>query len=421
MLGFIIAALKIIFLLGFLVLIHELGHYVAARICKVKVNEFAIGWGPTIWKKTKNDTKYAIRLFPIGGFVNMEGEERRSEEEGSFSKASVPKRMLIIVAGAVVNILFALIVYFILSATNTNNTSLTISFPLQGSQAESSGLLPEDTIKEINNKKVYIKSDMDRILSKLNGEEIEVKVKRNNELLNFKFMPVVEEMKSIGIHLGTEGKDLSAEVKAIFPDSSAEKSGIQIGDKILKIDGIDTENDPYKVKNIIEGVTTSKTEIVLDRKGETKTIETEVQTEKLYYVGVILKEADKTFLNNVYYAFWDTRDFSISIVDNLKLLFSGKVKMNQLMGPIGISGEVAKTNGVKEFVYLLALISLSLGVTNLLPFPPLDGGRAVILLMEGIRKKPLKEDIEIKIQLIGFALIIFLAIYISYKDILRIF
>lgn len=93
-----IAIIKIVFLLSFLVLIHESGHYIVAKMCNIKVNEFAIGFGPTIWKKQGKETKYALRLIPLGGFVSMEGEEERSLEEGSFSKASIPKRIAIVVA-----------------------------------------------------------------------------------------------------------------------------------------------------------------------------------------------------------------------------------------------------------------------------------------------------------------------------------
>ena len=96
--SFLINAIKVIFLLGLLVFIHEGGHFLVAKLCKVKVNEFAIGFGPTIWKKQGKVTKYAIRLIPLGGFVSMEGEEERSENEGSFSKASIPKRIAIVVA-----------------------------------------------------------------------------------------------------------------------------------------------------------------------------------------------------------------------------------------------------------------------------------------------------------------------------------
>ena len=98
MLTFFLYSIKIIFLLGLLVFIHEGGHFIVAKLCKVKVNEFAIGFGPTIWKKQGKETKYALRLIPLGGFVSMEGEEERSLEEGSFSKASIPKRIAIVVA-----------------------------------------------------------------------------------------------------------------------------------------------------------------------------------------------------------------------------------------------------------------------------------------------------------------------------------
>ena len=111
----------------------------------------------------------------------------------------------------------------------------------------------------------------------------------------------------------------------------------------------------------------------------------------------------------------------MSIVENLRKMFSGQISGDQLMGPVGISEVVTRTQGFKEFIFMVALISLSLGVTNLLPFPPLDGGKIVLLIIEAIRRKPLKESIEIGIQMVGFALLIGLAIYVTYNDILRIF
>ena len=242
--GFVINALKIIFILGFLVLIHETGHFLVARLCKVKVKEFAIGFGPTIWRKKGKETKYALRLIPLGGFVSMEGEEEPSCEEGSFSRSSIPKRIAIVAAGGLVNIIFALIVYIILMTVMTGDFGRAISY---------------------------------------------------------------------------------------------------------------------------------------------------------------------------------TGNFAYSIIESLKLLFSGGATVEQLMGPVGISGVVAQTSNLAEFIYILALISMSLGVTNLLPFPPLDGGKIVLLLLEGIRKKPLKESTEIKIQMIGFMLLISLSIYVTYNDITRIF
>ena len=255
MISFIINAIKIIFLLGFLILIHEGGHFLVARLCKVRVNEFAIGFGKTIWHKQGKETKYSLRMIPLGGFCSMEGEDEESDNEGSFSKANVWKRMAIVVAGAVVNILFGLLVYFILVST-------------------------------------------------------------------------------VGLQFVDSAKD--------------------------------------------------------------------------------------TLLNRIYYGAKGTGTFIITIFDSIKTLFTGGLATDQMVGIVGISEVVIQTSGIINYLHLLAVISVSLGVTNLLPIPALDGGKIVILLIEIIRRKPMKIETEAKIQLIGFSLLIALSLYVTYNDILRI-
>lgn len=241
--GFIITALKIIIILGFLVLIHEAGHFLVARLCKIKVNEFSIGFGPLIWSKKTEKTKYSLRLIPLGGYVNMLGEEERSEEEGSFSKASIPKRIAVVAAGGLVNIIFAILLYIVLIVIVTGNLGTAIS---------------------------------------------------------------------------------------------------------------------------------------------------------------------------------STGNFIMSMVESIKLLFTGGVTVDNLMGPIGISEVVAQTSSIIDFLYIMAIISMSLGVTNLLPFPPLDGGKILIYIIEAIRRKPLKEDFELKLQMAGFLLLITLSVYVAFNDVGRI-
>ena len=240
--GFVLSAVKIIFLLGFLVFIHESGHFFVAKLCKVRVNEFAIGFGPTIWSKQGKITKYALRLIPLGGFVSMEGEEERSTKEGSFSEASVLKRIAIVMAGGLVNIIFAIVVFWCLSAS---------------------------------------------------------------------------------------------------------------------------------------------------------------------FVGV-----QNAFYNVIY--------FVKAMFDSIVQIFTGNVTVDQMMGPVGISSVVSQTNGFADFVYILSVISLSLGVTNLLPFPPLDGGKVVLLIIEGIRRKPFSEKFEMALQSAGFLLLITLSIFVTSNDILKI-
>ena len=244
MLNILLNAIKIAFLLGFLIFIHESGHFLVAKLFKVKVKEFAIGFGPAIWEKQGKETKYVLRLIPLGGFVNLLGEEESSEEEGSYSKAQRWKKILILLAGGSVNLLFGLMAYFILVAS-------------------------------------------------------------------------------------------------------------------------------------IE--------------------------------------------NSLYYGFCNTVDFVGSIVESIKELFIGNVGVNELTGPVGISEIVVQTSNLEEFIYILALISVSLGVTNLLPFPPLDGGKILLLLIEGIIRKPIKENVNNAIQMAGFLLIIVLAVVVTYNDVLRVF
>lgn len=351
----------------------------------------------------------------------MVGEEERSEEEGSFSKASISKRIAVVLAGGLVNIIFGLLVYFILVSSTGNYISTNIESIAPNYAAEQSDLQVGDKILKINNKTVRLRSDIDEIMQNSNGEEITITVQRQNETKDIKLIPTEEVSKNVGIYLGVEGENLTSEIKSLYENGPAQNQGLQVGDIITKIDGVECKNDPYKVVELISKSQNEKINIEVERAGEIKTFEISPEMQKSYKMGVTFALAESTFLCNIYYGFWDTIDFSVSIIDNIKELFTGKVSTDQLMGPVGISEVVSKTQGLVEFVYMLALISLSLGVTNLLPFPPLDGGKIVLLIIEGIRKKPLKENIEIAIQMAGFCLLIGLSIYVTYNDILRIF
>lgn len=256
MISFIINTVKIIFLLGFLVFIHEGGHFLVAKLCKVKVNEFSIGFGKKIWQKQGKETVYSLRIVPLGGFVSMEGETETSEKEGSFSKASVPKRIAIVAAGAIVNILFGILVYYILVTT----------------------------------------------------------------------------------------------------------------------------------------------------------------------IGIVFEDPAKdTILNRLYYGMQITGKFILELLNSVKNIFTLSISVEEMAGPVGISKIVAQTAGFANYMYIMAIISVSLGITNLLPIPALDGGKIVFLIIEAIRRKPLKVETEAKIQMIGFALLIILSLYVTYNDVLKIF
>ena len=435
MLGVLIVAIKIIVLLGFLILIHELGHFTVAKLCKVKVNEFAIGFGPIIWKKQGKETKYALRLIPLGGFVSMEGEDEHSENEGSFSKASIPKRMAIVAAGAAVNIIFAIIVYFILVSTSGTYISNEIDSTIDGYAAKEAGLQSGDRIVKINDEEIKSKYDLDEVMDENNGEEVRLQVDRNGELLEFTIKPTEVKSEVTGIYLDEEAKIIT-----IDKGSPAERAGIQNNDKILKINGQDVNGSSDKVIEILnqdqnktentsenqngnnESQDNNETiEITLQRGNAEVTVNLVPDTVSTYYLGVNMKYAKDTFVNRCINGWMETKVFALSLFDNLKQLFTGNIGLDQMMGPVGISEVVAKTNGFREFFEMMALISLSLGVTNLLPIPALDGGKLLILLIEAIRRKPLKQETEMNIQLIGFAILITIFLLVTYNDILRIF
>ena len=409
MVDFLISAIKIIFLLGFLILIHEVGHLIVAKLCKVKVNEFAIGFGKTIWQKQGKETKYTIRLIPLG-------EEERSDNERSFSKASIPKRMAIVVAGAAVNIVFGIIVYFILMSCTGTFVTNEINTLIEGYTAQEIGLQSGDKIVEMNGKKIDNKYDLDDVTKNINSnDEISLKIDRNGEILDYKTKLTEVKQKITGIYLDDEAKTVTIE-----RNSPAEKAGLKANDKIIKVNGVEITNDTNKIISAIQEKEEENIQIEVQRGNQNIEVTLVPDYLSTYYLGVNLIQAEGTLINHIIYGGVETKDFLFSIFDNIKQLFTGRVGIDQMMGPVGISEAVAKTKGFEEFIYLLALISISLGITNLLPIPALDGGKILILLIEAIRRKPLKEETEINIQMLGFTLLIALALYVSYNDILRV-
>jgi len=333
----IINIIKIAFLLGFLVTIHEGGHFLMAKLFKIKVEEFSIGFGPRIITKQGKETLYSISLIPFGGYVRMLGEEERSDDPRSFNNSKLWKRMMVVLAGPIVNICFALLVYFVLVL--------------------SSGLV------------------------------------------------------------------VTTEIASILPDASESvKSSLQVGDRIIQINGekVKSRQDMSKALLLNDG---QEVEIIVMRNGEKQTYRViPVDYDGVYILGLEMTKKDNpTVMERVSYAGNETSEFFTSIGDSLKMLVTGKVGMDQMTGPVGISKMVVETNGLYNFVYLLALVSLSLGVTNLLPIPALDGGRLLILVVEGIRRKPLPEEMEYRLISLGFTFIILLSLYVTYNDIFRIF
>lgn len=277
-----------------------------------------------------------------------------------------------------------------------------------------------DKIIKVNGKTIHYKTDLDEVLKKCTGEDLEVIIERNGKQMEFTFAPRAEKYNYTGIAISATG-EANTKIAAISSKSPAAEQGLKVNDVIVKVNGIEVKDNAQKLVEEINKEQGKEIKFVVERNGEEKEVAVTPEIHTDYYLGVYLQKAEKNLGNNLYYAFWETGDFAFSIIDNLKLLFTGNVSIDQMMGPVGIGEVVAKTNGFADFIYILALVSISLGFTNLLPFPPLDGGKIVILLIEAIRRKPMKEKTEITIQMVGFMLLIGLSIYVTYNDILRIF
>ena len=224
--------------------------------------------------------------------------------------------------------------------------------------------------------------------------------------------------------MASSGTYVTNEIDTLIQNYPAEQIGLQSGDKIIEVN----EQKINTIYDLNKALQKNTEEITLKIEREGKTLEYKTKPMAVtengytnYYLGVNLKPSEDNFINHLIYGGTMTKDFVFSVADNVKQLFTGKVGVDQMMGPVGISEVVSKTNGFKQFVYMLALISISLGVTNLLPIPALDGGKILILIIEAIRRKPMKEELEIKIQLIGFSILIALSLFVTYHDIIRIF
>lgn len=346
----------------------------------------------------------------------MEGEEERSESKGSFSKASIPKRILICAAGAIVNIIFAIIVYFILIYTSGTYISNEVDSIIPGYAAEEAGIQSGDKILEIDGNSVKNKYDLDKIMSNINKETVSIKFERNGKILNIDIKPTEVKTKVTGMYL-----DEKCKVIGVDKNSSSDKQGIQANDVIIKINGEDTNKDTNQVLSILKENQINTFTLTIQRGKEEIKKEITPENVSKYYLGVNMKKAPDNIKNRIIYGSIETKNFIFSIADNVKQLFTGRVGVDQMVGPIGIGEVVSKTSGIREFVSMMALISISLGVTNLLPIPALDGGKILILIIEAIRRKPMKQENEINIQLIGFSILIALSIYVSYNDILRLF
>lgn len=327
---------------GVIIFVHELGHFIVAKLSKVTVLEFSIGMGPKIfsWGKT---TKYSLRALPVGGFVRMEGEDEESESEGSFNKAPIINRILIILAGAFMNLVLGFIIILIIISSQDAITSRTIAKFEENAITQQTGLQVGDTLYSLNGRRLLVADDLFYEMIRVEDGIADITVIRDGEKV---------ELENVQFKYQTD----------------------ENGNNIIQVD--------FWVV------------------GEPKT------------VGNVLSESGRELLSTM-------RLVWVSLID----ILSGRVAVSSLSGPVGIVAVVGEALSVSfmSLLNLMALITVNLGIFNLLPIPALDGGKLWFLAYEGITKKKPNPKVETALTLVGMALLIGLMLFVTFNDITRLF
>lgn len=411
----ILGIIKIIVLLGTLITIHELGHFLVARLFKVRVLKFAIGFGPKIFTKESNGTEYTLRLIPFGGFVQMEGEEERSDDEAAFNKKPIWQRILIVAAGAIVNIIFAILIYFaIVSCQGVYQSSIVTNLK-PTDYAYEAGLRNEDEILKVNGKRTLTGWKVSEIIEALKDDKMSFEIKRDGEVKNLTIDIPITKRGLVGASFYESG-----EIALVYEGTPANDAKLMIGDVVTTINGV-TMNGVDDIVGTIRSLPNQSIEIGLIRSGEAQTINVETTSDSSRLFDVEFKMIEPGFWKGLKYAILETNWYLNANFEAYGKLFIGKAENVEVMGVVGIANEITKTSAWREFFQMMCAISLSLGIFNLLPIPALDGGRILILIIEAIRRKPMKENVEQTIILIGFAVIIIFALVVTIFDVGKLF
>ena len=331
-----------ILVFGFMILVHELGHFMFAKRFGVAISEFSIGMGPKLFsKKGKDGISYSLRLFPIGGYVAMIGESEDSDDPNAFNKKPAYQRFIITAAGALMNLLIGIIIMVILTASNGTYGTTTIG-QFDEKAISNQYLMIGDEILKVENTRVHTSSELYYEIMRSGIEPISLTVKRDgNELV----------LKNVE-----------------FPTSLSD--GIAFGSADFLVYG-----------------------------------------------------EDRTFLTVVKHSYFSCKSTIKMIWDSLYDLLSGRYGIEQVSGPIGVTGAIsnAAQTSTYSLFYLIVVISLNLGIFNLLPIPALDGGSLLLLIIEMIIRKPIPQNIEYGIKAVGFIILMGFVIIVSFKDIIFLF
>jgi regulator of sigma E protease len=401
-----IDTIKVILVLGFLIFIHELGHFLVAKKVGIKVHEFALGFGTKLFWFKRGETVYSIRLLPLGGFVKMEGEEEHSEDDRAFNKKTIGQRMAVVFAGPLTNIIFALIILFCMNMVGGRYVSSVIGQVMPASNAKVVGLAPGDKIIKINNKTIRLKEEINWFMNYSNGEPVKVTILRNNARKDLVIKPY--------LMLNFEA-DANNKVTQIYEGTGLDRLGLKTGDKIARVNNILVKS-PVELLKVIDQNKQNNMVFSIDRAGKVSDKNFSKLLVRRYLIGFTTTEVSGDIKGLVYNSFWKSIFLMRTMLIEIGNLFTGGIAIDNLMGPIGIAKEISSTRFSDALLRLAAFISLNLGIVNLIPFPPLDGSKILTLTIEAVRRRPLKQENEVLINLLGFSILIMLMIFVTFNE-----
>lgn len=400
---------------GFIIFIHEFGHFIFAKLFGVKVNEFALGMGPTLFKKKGKETTYALRLFPIGGFVSMEGEEEESGDERAFCNKKLWQKMIIVCAGAVFNIILGIIICgFLVGSDELVGTGEVLQFYDTAVSNVEGGLKEGDKILKIDGKNVYSDYDISFLMQRNDSGKYDFVVERDGKKT---------ELNQVAFAKRTGGNFSLAEGCIVESASSKiKKQGLENGDKILKVNGKAVKDSTAAIEEVGKDTDYTVDFVVERNKGEVELKGVKLAT--VTYFDFILRGEEKNVGNVIAGAFKYSVSMSRMVYLSLFDLLRGHYGLNELAGPIGtvsvisdIASQSAKGTDWSSMFMMMALITINIGLFNLLPIPALDGGRFFFMLIELIFRKPIPPKYENWIHAAGMILLFAFMAIISASDI----
>ena len=434
-----------VLLFELIIFIHEFGHFITAKKSGIKVNEFSLGMGPKIFSFGKGETKYSLRVFPIGGFCAMEGEDEESPEPRAFNNAKVWKRMIVIIAGAVMNIILGFVLMFVVVVQQDAYSSTEVqSFPAT-SFSSCTGLQSGDVIKEINGYGISTSMDFNYPISTaelktVDGSTLEIyKEDCGNNLYNMAVNLVQDKNNKLSDEQVSKVNELLSKSTNDIVKAKSKEDAYSIYENYYKEINDACGIKDYKIEKIVEKETRKRytADILVERNGEEKllknvqffTYTTKDNSDPQVSIDFYVKPIEKTIGSVLSQTFKQTISTCKMIYASLGGLLTGKFGLKDMSGPIGIASAVTTVaseslssgfmSAVNSIIYVMMIITVNLGLFNMLPFPALDGGRFVFLIIEAIRGKSVPRKVEAIVNGIGMGLLILLMILITANDIFK--